>query len=204
MLTGPLLVAALVGATASPSPPAAPAPRIENFGRIGPDLFRGAQLGPREFEELRRLGVRTILKLNRRGGEEEARLAKKAGIRVVHLPLETFDIDDDDSENVEALCRAMATLRDPSLRPLYVHCTHGVDRTGAIVGLYRRLVDGWDLEAIRREMDSFGSGPWRRLLTRGVWKVVETFDDGICGGENGKEGGATSERPGRPAEPLPR
>lgn len=188
---GPALAVVLLGtgtasagaapATALPAPrPTAPVPvAIENFGEVETGLYRGAKLGEREFAELRRLGVRTVLKLNERELAEETRLAAAAGIRVVAVPLETFDVGEGE-EGRAALCRALDAMRDPALRPLYVHCTHGVDRTGAVVGIYRRLVSGWDLERVRAEMERYGSGALRRLFTPAVYRAVEGFDDAAC------------------------
>ncbi len=167
--------------SAAGEPPAAP-PAIVNFGVVEDGVYRGSGLGPKEVAELQRLGVRTVLKLNHRGSDEERRACEAVGIRLVEIPLATFDIADDDAKHRQALCNAIRTLRDPLLRPIYVHCTHGVDRTGAVIGIYRRLVDGWDLEKIHREMEKFGSGPLRRLLTRGVYRAVESFEDRACSG----------------------
>lgn len=192
--TAPILALVLLGTgvatagappatTATPPPLAATAgsapAAIENFGEVEAGLYRGAKLGEREVAELRRLGVRTVLKLNERELAEETRLAAAAGIRVVAVPLETFDVGEGE-EGRAALCRALGVMRDPALRPLYVHCTHGVDRTGAVVGIYRRLVSGWDMERVRAEMERYGSGTLRRLFTPAVHRAVAEFDDAVC------------------------
>lgn len=184
-----LLLGGGVAAAGTPAPtPSAPRPTtaappapvaIENFGEVEAGLYRGAKLGEPEIAELRRLGVRTVLKLNERELAEETRLAAAAGIRVVAVPLDTFDVGEGE-EGRAALCRALGVMRDPALRPLYVHCTHGVDRTGAVVGIYRRLVSGWDLERVRAEMERYGSGALRRLFTPAVYRAVEGFDAAAC------------------------
>lgn len=37
-------------------------------------------------------------------------------------------------------------------RPILVHCWHGADRTGAVVALYRMVVQGWSRERAIGEM----------------------------------------------------
>lgn len=51
----------------------------------------------------------------------------------------------------------MSLRLDPARRPIYVHCQHGVDRTGTIMAIYRMELEGWsNLEAFA-EMDHFGA-----------------------------------------------
>jgi hypothetical protein len=57
-------------------------------------------------------------------------------------------------------------LTDPANRPLVIHCQHGADRTGAIVALYRVVVQDWSKADALREMDEGGfhhSSLWRNL-----------------------------------------
>ncbi len=46
-------------------------------------------------------------------------------------------------------------MRDPTLRPLYVHCQHGVDRTGAMMAVYRIQEEGWSNAEAYAEMEYF-------------------------------------------------
>lgn len=45
---------------------------------------------------------------------------------------------------------ALGVLCDPQLRTL-VHCTHGMDRTGALVAMERVLCEGWAIDAAHDE-----------------------------------------------------
>jgi len=57
-------------------------------------------------------------------------------------------------------------MADPGNRPLVIHCQHGADRTGALVALYRVVVQGWSKADAVREMDEGGfhhSSFWRNL-----------------------------------------
>jgi protein tyrosine/serine phosphatase len=57
-------------------------------------------------------------------------------------------------------------MTDPANRPLMIHCQHGADRTGALVALYRVVVQGWTKEMAIEEMNRGGyhhSSLWRNL-----------------------------------------
>jgi tyrosine-protein phosphatase SIW14 len=190
-----ILLAAAMARSAFAAEASPERPRIPNFGRVESDLFRGGRLGPSEVDELARLGVKTVLKLNRRDLESERTLCEAKKIRLISVPLSPFEIGDGDPEKVRALCRAIQVLRDPTVRPLYVHCTRGIDRTGAVIGIYRRLVSGWDLERVRDEMRAFGSGAFRRVVMRSVDRAVETFDPAFCGATDPRGGGTKGGEP---------
>ena len=57
---------------------------------------------------------------------------------------------------------------DPSRRPLFIHCTHGVDRTGTMAALYRIEAQGWQPSAAFEEMRLLGFHGWFRGLARYV------------------------------------
>jgi protein tyrosine/serine phosphatase len=66
----------------------------------------------------------------------------------------------------DLVLKALRIMVDPRNRPLMVHCRHGADRTGAMVALYRVVVQGWTREQAVREMDDGGyhhSWLWRDL-----------------------------------------
>ena len=50
----------------------------------------------------------------------------------------------------------LAKMGDPSLQPVYVHCTEGVDRTGLIIALYRVIEQGWAPKDAHDEMMAHG------------------------------------------------
>ena len=87
---------------------------------------------------LRRLGMRSIILLNvpadDRQVREEERLARKAGLETVRVPM-----------NAEKVPSASETrlLMDLIAKKAYVHCQWGADRTGAIIATYLRLKHGY-------------------------------------------------------------
>jgi protein tyrosine/serine phosphatase len=54
--------------------------------------------------------------------------------------------DDSEVNQIEAI------MADTSQRPIFVHCQHGQDRTGLIVGLYRVFSEHWSPADAYNEM----------------------------------------------------
>jgi protein tyrosine/serine phosphatase len=121
---------------------------------IQPGLWRGrCPTTHRHYEELKALGVRTILDL--RGVQPvqsaiERRRAPQYGLEYRQVPLSFHPLRDNSGEAV------LAAMQDVSAYPMYVHCELDRDRTSAIIGVYRIRVQGWSQEAAEAEAQSFG------------------------------------------------
>jgi protein tyrosine/serine phosphatase len=44
-------------------------------------------------------------------------------------------------------------------KKVFLHCAHGSDRTGCMVGIWRVTRDGWDYPAAYQEMRKYYFGP---------------------------------------------
>jgi protein tyrosine/serine phosphatase len=149
--------AAASAATTAPVREAAVAlsrPGLPNAYRVSADLYRGAQPEPAGFRELERLGIRTIVNLRLAHSDED--LIQQSGVRpgaLQYRPIPTGAWDADEDEVREFL----RIVVDPKLRPVFVHCQHGSDRTGTMVAAYRVVVQGWSKpEAV----DEMRGGPF--------------------------------------------
>jgi protein tyrosine/serine phosphatase len=49
-------------------------------------------------------------------------------------------------------------------RKIVVHCTHGTDRTGLVIGAYRIIVNSWTFEEVQAERDVFGANAIRDIV----------------------------------------
>jgi protein tyrosine phosphatase (PTP) superfamily phosphohydrolase (DUF442 family) len=93
----------------------------------------GVPEGKAGFEQLRSMGVKTIISVD--GAIPDAELAKSMGMRYVHLPIGYDGFDD--ARKAE-LVRAVRDLP----RPIYMHCHHGKHRSaGAAAAVAVSL--GW-------------------------------------------------------------
>jgi tyrosine-protein phosphatase SIW14 len=170
---GPAFLVFVLALSAGPgsalaAPPALPRPAawatavatsgVENLYRVEPDLFRSAQPTVAGFREIAALGVKSVLDVA--GGEGDAPIARGTELKLFQVPMSAFGLRDD------RVLEALRILADPVNRPLVIHCQHGADRTGAIVALYRVVIQGWSKADAVREMDEGGfhhSSLWRNL-----------------------------------------
>lgn len=127
--------------------------------QAAPGIYCGGQLrSSADYEQLRRLGVKTVVDLRvwRRWAmrREQARLASM-GIRYIQSPIGFTPQRDGSPE------QALRIIADPRLQPVYVHCNLGKDRAGLAIALYRIRYQGWQPADADREMQQFAG---RRVL----------------------------------------
>lgn len=152
-------------------------PGVDNFGQVGPGVFRGAQPTAEGYASLRKLGVRTIVNLRELHSEKEA--VEAAGLEAVWIPLQA-DIRGAVPPRAEDVARFLAVVLDPAKQPVFFHCAHGKDRTGTMCALYRMEVEGWSREQAYLEMEAFGFNKvWTSLRDfvhayepRGTWRAA--------------------------------
>jgi protein tyrosine/serine phosphatase len=120
-------------------------------------IWRGAQPVGIEWRRLRDdYHIRTVLKLNypEEGSDNEA---LTLGMRVIECPMPPKDlIGAVGMPDINDVANAVAALADSTNWPMLVHCEHGRDRTGIVVGEYRVLHEGWRPRAAFEEMCRLG------------------------------------------------
>ena len=120
---------------------------VPNLWRVEPDLYRSARPQSAGFRELEKLGVKAVLDVESPADEAAAKGTK---LKLFHVPMNAFGLRD------ESVLEAMKILSDPANRPIVIHCQHGADRTGAMMALYRVVVEGWSKDDAIREMNAGG------------------------------------------------
>jgi protein tyrosine/serine phosphatase len=166
------------GGCASSSSASRSAAGVANVHPVEPGvLVRGAQPDAAGFRSLRQnYGIRTVVNFNDDTAVTEAALVETLGMRYVALPSSAFRPD---AANVLAFLRTMATAAADG--PVYVHCQHGMDRTGYAVAAYRILMQNWDADRAMRELRSYQAFPHALLFpaiepfVRGVYRDRETW-----------------------------
>ena len=137
---------------------------LPNFREVSPGLLRGGHPNTAGIQELKRRGVKVIVDLEIADYIEatpgviaqELRDAKAAGIPVVRFPMSAFEpalsqrFDDQMTAAIAQLAKA-----SPS-NLTYVHCRHGRDRTGLVVGLHRVENEKMAPKAAYTEMKDLG------------------------------------------------
>lgn len=159
-----ILAALLLAGCAARQPIGPHAP--PNFALVRAGLYRGGHPDAGALDYLRRLGVRTIVDLEVadliEATEEQIREerinAEARGFRFVQAPMSAFEPAL--SDRFDAIVkRALSAIADPS-EAVYVHCLHGQDRTGLVIGLERVEMEGWMPDRAYNEMLRLGFHPF--------------------------------------------
>lgn len=142
---------------------------IHRFAALEPGLYRGAKPGDRGLRSLRDAGVRTVVSLIHDEGERRA--TEALGIRYFEIPLHAglFGSSEPTGEEIRSF---LALASDSAYRPLYFHCRHGRDRTGAMAALYRIRVRGWSEAEALEEMRALGASRFYKDLYRPIQKAA--------------------------------
>jgi uncharacterized protein (TIGR01244 family) len=128
--------------------------QIDNFGRINPNYYRGAQPKGRDYVDLASLGVKTLINLTSDDADaSEQAMAEKAGLKYVQIPMTTRQ-----SPTSGQIASFLALVNDPANQPVYVHCVGGRHRTGVMTAAYRMTLDGWNAEQAFGEMKRYKFG----------------------------------------------
>ena len=137
---------------------------LTRFDRVDDRVYRGSQ--PYNVQQLQALvkkyQIKTIIKLNT-GSEPPAR-----NITLIHHPLNAWTTPSADK------IREILDDMDRAETPVFIHCSHGEDRTGLIVALYK-VRHGTTPEAAYTDMVAHGFHPypgvWKAWLREAGWKV---------------------------------
>ncbi len=164
---------------------AAAGPRIsiDNFGRINRNYYRGGQPNASGFMELHRLGIKTVIDLQKDGDPREPEWVRDAGMQYFNIPLASTRPATDGQTD-----QFLKLVNDPQNWPVFVHCAGGRHRTGEMTAIYRITQDSWTADQAYREMKEYdfysigGHGPLKdyvfkyygRYLSAGV--VAATAD----------------------------
>jgi tyrosine-protein phosphatase SIW14 len=134
-------------------------PGLPNGGHVNDFLYRGAQPHPAGIQELKNLGITTIVDLrgeNPAQRDSERQQAESLGIRFVNIPVSGWD-----PPSNEQVAQFLSLFRNNPKEKVFVHCRFGDDRTGVFVATYRMAYEGWLPAQAMNEMYFFGfNGLW--------------------------------------------
>ena len=157
---------------------------IKNFSKVNNGVYRGAKISSAESAQyLKSLNIKNIINLQgddldsdiaivipwgEPGETAEAIAAEKvralaAGIGFLNIPLDSLDeVTPEENSKIDNILEFMHTKKN---QPVFIHCEHGVDRTGLIVALYRVKYEGVNVEIARQEWIDKGHNKIHRLFT---------------------------------------
>lgn len=160
--------------------------RWKRFAVVEPGvLYRSGMLKPWQLRQaIDAYGIKTVFSLTFTRNAEEEAVCREAGVERRFHYLSGDGVGPDDP-----YLAFLAVARDPSKRPLLVHCSAGVQRTGGAVALFRCVEQGWDIDRALAEMNAMGNDgnePQRKQLRELVlklWRPGDLAATGRGGGE---------------------
>jgi len=147
---------------------------LPNLRMVSSRLLRGGQPSDHGVSVLKQYGVKTIVNLRTEPilVEKERRIAESLGIKFIHMPM--FTVEEPNSKTFD---KFLSIVTDPQQSPVFVHCFHGKDRTGTVIGAYRIAQEGWTFDAAFKEMMACGFRPAFAPLTQGLHKFAREHGD---------------------------
>lgn len=185
----------------------------KRFGVVTEDrIYRSGKLTASTMEAVvREHEIRTIVDLGAwvhdpRGERLEAQTA-----RVLGVERHVFDLIGDSTGDPNDYVEALRLMTDPANQPVLVHCGAGTERTGALVFLYRTIVEGKAEQEALAEARRAGHDPRRNprlneTLERWKAQIARAYREGgriEVGGADAAATGADAATGGTGEEPAP-
>ncbi len=146
---------------------------VPNAGKVSETLFRGAQPAATGLEQLKQLGVTTIVNLRIWEGavNSERKKAEALGLHFINIPVSGWEPPSD-----EQVAQFLSLFHDKPADKIFVHCKFGGDRTGVMIAAYRIAENHWSVQQAIQEMRFFGFHyHWHPLMESYVRKFPAKF-----------------------------
>jgi tyrosine-protein phosphatase SIW14 len=146
-------------------PKSFPGISISNFGQINIHYYRGGQPNAADCIALNKLGVKTVIDLQKDGPFQEISWVQHAGMHYFKIPLSSTT-----PATAEQTKYFMSLVNDPANWPVYVHCAGGRHRTGGMTAIYRIENDSWSADQAFNEMKDYhyyafpNHGSWKKYV----------------------------------------
>lgn len=104
---------------------------VPNFGEVTPTLYRGAQPSDLGFQSLAKMGIDVIVDFRGLNLNQERREAAAHNMKLILLSWDCRSPSDKIAANF------LQILKENPGKKIFVHCHGGIDRTGAMIAVYR-------------------------------------------------------------------
>lgn len=154
-----------------------------NFKQESATLYRGPSPSFKRMDELKAMGIKTIISVRKNPTPKKVEYAKKIGLNFFHVKTSVFE-----TPSRQSIQKFINLANDPKYQPIYACCVGGKDRTAFYVNAYQ-IALGKDPEQALADMKK---GRWRRW-----WPWFHEYDDVLR--EGGKDGFGLNLRVDTPA-----
>ena len=133
---------------------------LPNFHKVSDALYRGAQPDKKGMEELKKMGIKTIINLRTFHSDRDE--IDTMNFNYIPISAQAWKTKE------KVVLNFLKTVTDTENQPVFVHCQHGADRTGTMCAIYRIAVQNWTKEDAIEEMVNGGFGyhtVWKNLIS---------------------------------------
>ena len=139
---------------------------LPNFHKVHSFLYRSGEPTAKGVQQCHDLGIKTLIDLRATGERtrREAAWGQELGMKYINLPMS------DKAPTKSQVDTFMETVKQAKKdnAPVLVHCAHGSDRTGCLVGIWRVSEDGFTYDQAYKEMRRYYFGPQFKQLSGAV------------------------------------
>ena len=142
--------------------------------KINNNLYRSAQPTKQGMNNLKNIGVKTIINLRAFHSDKDE--TGNTGLFNEEISVNTWYIKDKD------VIRVLRIVLKKQNGPILIHCQHGADRTGIMIAMYRIVEQGWSKDEAIREMVDGGYGfhsIWSNAIDYVKNVDIEKFKDEV-------------------------
>ena len=127
-------------------------------------LYRSEQLIADDVATVEQLGIKSVINLRFFNRKDNESILTGRGIDLLNQPLLTWHIKPED------IAKVLYIIKQQQRKgAVLVHCYHGADRTGLIIGMYRIIYQGWLIEVAKKEMQQGNFG------YHSIWKNLDNL-----------------------------
>lgn len=141
---------------------------LPNFHQVHPFLYRSGEPTEAGLRKLKEMGVKTVIDL-RAPSEfpiDEPKIAKELGLKYVNLVMTSKAPT---QKQIDTMMKEIKKAQDkPDDGSVLVHCAHGSDRTGCMIGIWRVTQEGWSYDDTYKEMRKYWFTPKFTNLSNAV------------------------------------
>ncbi|HWE48193.1 MAG TPA: sulfur transferase domain-containing protein [Bryobacteraceae bacterium] len=129
-------------------------PGITNLAQVETTVACAGAITPESVAGIRKMGYVAVINLRMAseegaGIEAEEAAAKSAGIKFIHLPLNSAKPDPAVAD------RFLQVIAEPGNQPAFIHC-HSGNRAAAMWLIKRVMIDNWDNDRASEEAAQLG------------------------------------------------
>lgn len=123
--------------------------KIDRFFKVDEGFYRGGQPSAyQDFVNLKNKGIKTVINLRKAPevSAQEQKIVEGLGMKYINVPYSSFSYP-----TRKEIADLMGMVTDKNLRPVFLHCKHGKDRTGVVGVLYRVQEQKWSVQRAYNE-----------------------------------------------------